>query len=112
MLFTVQDKCKKIIDSDKVLSKYNQLIKERVNVLLSYFNDKQIGNRVKILESKNVIPFNGYSFYEIAYKGEYPKALLAAYRRLDNFDDQAPRKKFKEERKKISKIFNIFRKKN
>ncbi len=111
LLFTVQDKCRKIVDSDKVLSKYNQLIKERANVLMSYFNDKQIGNRVKILENKNVVPFNGYSFYEIAYNGEYPKTLLSAYRKLDNFDDQAPRKKFKEERKKISNLFNIFRKK-
>ena len=112
MLFTVQDKCRNIVDADKVLSKFNQLNKQRANILLSYFKDKQVENRVKILESKNVIPFNGYSFYEIAYKGEYPKALLAAYRKLENFDDQVPRKKFKEERKKISNLFNIFRKKN
>lgn len=112
MLFTVQDKCKKIIDSDKVLNRYNQLIKERANVLLSYFKAKEVENRVKIVESKNVVPFNGYSFYEIIYNGEYPKPLLAAYRKLEHFDNQAPRKKFKDERRKIPNIFNIFRKKN
>lgn len=38
-------------------------------------------------------------FYKIDYDGEYPKALLKAYEKIEELNDQPPRKKFKKDRK-------------
>ncbi len=105
MLFTVQDKCRSLVGSEIVNAKYKQLNKERVNVFMSEFRKKEVDNRVKIFDGKDVVPYNGFSFYKIEYKGELPKSLVKAYHKLDELNDESPRKKFKEERKKILGIF-------
>ena len=33
-------------------------------------------------------------------KGEYPESLIKAYQKMNELNEKAPRKKFKEERKK------------
>jgi len=99
-LFTVQDKCAKIIDAASINAKFNQLNKERVNAFMFWFEKKGVEKRVKISSGENVIPYNGFSFYKIEYKGEYPKALIRAYRQMNELNNEAPRSLFKKERKK------------
>jgi hypothetical protein len=48
--------------------------------------------------AQNTIPYNGFSFYRIEYKGELPEWLLLAYQEMNVLDEESPRKKFKEER--------------
>ena len=55
---------------------------------------------MKFLKSENVIPYNGFSFYKIEYKGEFPESLLKAYQKMNELDNEIPRKKFEKERKK------------
>jgi hypothetical protein len=103
MLFTIQEKCNKVIGSAIVNAKFKQLNKEREDAFVLDFKKKGVQNRVKIYTGENNIPYNGFSFYKIVYKGEIPKALLKAYRKMNELNDEAPRKKFKNDRKKNRK---------
>jgi hypothetical protein len=65
-----------------------------------------VDNRVNILKGENVVPYNGFSFYRIEYKGEFPESLIKAYNQLNEYNNEAPRKKFEQERKSIGKKSN------
>ncbi len=41
-----------------------------------------------------------FHIYKIDYKGEFPESLIKAYQKMNELNDEAPRKKFKQERKK------------
>jgi len=103
LIFTIQDKCISIIDSAFINAKFNQLIKERENAFIFYFKKREVDKRVKILKGENIIPYNGFSFYKIEYKGEFPESLMKAYQQMNEFNNEAPRKKFIQERKSINK---------
>ncbi len=100
MLFTIQDKCTRLLGKI-VESKYNQLNKEREATFLAYFKDRDVEKRIKITSDQNVIPYNGFSFYKMQYKGEFPNDLIKAYRKMNELNDRAPRNLFKKERKKV-----------
>jgi hypothetical protein len=100
LLFTIQEKCAQLIDAATINNKLNQLNKERENTFMLYFKNRELGTRVKIQPVKNVIPFNGFSFYEIGYNGEFPESLINAYRKMNELNESSPRKKFKKERGK------------
>jgi hypothetical protein len=99
MLFTIQEKCSKFTGSAIVDSKFKQLNKEREDAFMLQFKEKNVGNRVKIYPGEGSIPYNGFSFFKIVYKGEFPKSLLKAYRKMNELNDEVPREKFKKERK-------------
>jgi hypothetical protein len=103
LIFTIQGKCTGIIDSAMVNAKFYLLNKEREIAFIHPFKKWGVDNRVNILKGENVIPYNGFSFYKIEYKGEFPESLLKAYNQLNEYNNEAPRKKFEQERKSISK---------
>jgi hypothetical protein len=103
LVFTIQEKCYKIIDSSFVNSKFNQLTKDRESAFIIYFRQKSVEKQVKINKSEYVIPYSGFSFYKIEYHGEIPKSLNKAYRKMNELNDEAPRKKYKQERRKNAK---------
>jgi len=100
MVFTIQEKCSRLIGSSIVNAKFNQLNKERANAFMFYFRQKGVEKQVKISTGINVIPYNGFSFYKIEYKGEYPESLMKAYLKMNELNDESPRKKYLKERKK------------
>ena len=100
MLFTTQGKCSKLIDSTFINTKYKQLNQEREESFIIFFKKKEVEQRVKIYSATNCIPYNGFSFYEIEYKGNFPESLLTAYEEMKELNNEAPRKKFEKERKK------------
>lgn len=99
MLFTIQDKCNKFIGTTVVDARFNQLNKEREAAFMLDFKKGGVQNRVKMHTGENEIPYNGFSYYKITYKGEIPEALNKAYRKMNELNDETPRKKFKKERK-------------
>ena len=103
LIFTVQEKCTRIVDSTFVNARFNQLNKERENSFMVYFKKKGVDNRVKILKGDNIIPYNGFSFYKLDYEGDFPDYLIKAYKQMNDLNSEAPRKKFKHERKSIEK---------
>ncbi len=100
MLFTIQEKCTKFIGSAFVDTKFKLLNKEREETFMSDFKKKSVQDRVKIYASENTIPYNGFSYYKIVYKGEIPESLVKAYRKMSELNEEAPRKQYKIDRKK------------
>jgi len=100
MLFTTQDKCNRLLGATFVEAKYNQLNREREAVFISFFKDRNVEKRVKISANQSVIPYNGFSFYKMQYKGEFPEALMKAYQRMNELNDKAPRNLFRKQRTK------------
>lgn len=100
MMFTIQEKCNNFVGSAIINAKFKQLNKEREDAFMLDFKQKGVQNRVKMYTGENHIPYNGYSFYKIAFKGEIPEALTKAYGKMNELNDEAPRKKFKNDRKK------------
>ena len=99
MVFTIQDKCARLIDSDIINAKFKQLNQDRENAFVSYFKERKVEKQVKVSAGENVLPYNGFSFYKIEYEGEFPESLIKAYREMNELNDKAPRDKFKKERK-------------
>ncbi|HXD93503.1 MAG TPA: DUF748 domain-containing protein, partial [Bacteroidia bacterium] len=99
-LFTIQEKCAELIDSSIINTKFNQLNKRREADFISFFKMKNAEKQVKFSADKNITPYNGFSFYKIAYKNEFPESLLKAYRKMNELNDVSPRKKFKKEHQK------------
>ncbi len=102
-LFTIQDKCRQIVSSEVVNNRLSELLKARKQVFLAYFKRDNLQGRVKMLGNINKIPYNGFSVYKINYKGKVPDDLLEAYRDINQFDNENPRKKYKELREKNRK---------
>jgi hypothetical protein len=99
LIFTIQEKCSMIIDSSFINTKFNQLTTERETALNEYFKKRGVDKRIKISQGEYVIPYNGFSFYKIEYHGEFPESLIKAYKEMNELNNEAPRKKYKQERK-------------
>jgi hypothetical protein len=100
MLFTMQEKCAALIDSAIINAAYAQIIKDREAAFIFYFKKRKVEKRVNFSASENVIPYNGFSYYKIAYKGEFPGSLIKAYHKMNELNNETPRKNFKQERNK------------
>lgn len=83
MQFTLQEKCYSLIGSAIINARFELLNKARENAFILLFKKKGVENRVKIHSNENNIPYNGFSFYKIVYKGELPGYLIRAYRQMD-----------------------------
>jgi len=100
-LFTIQEKCNRLLGADAVNVKYRELIGSRIHSLREIFISEKTDKQLKITKSKSVVPFNGFSFFKISYKGEIPKSLIDAYAALYEFNSESPRNKYREFRKAI-----------
>ena len=103
MIFSVQEKCEKLLNSSIVNDKLKELKKERITAFMAYFKEKGLEKQIKIYDSQNVIPYNGFSFYKIVYKNEFPEYLIEAHQKMNELNSEKPRKKFKKERDKNKK---------
>ncbi|MBL0048227.1 MAG: DUF748 domain-containing protein [Bacteroidetes bacterium] len=101
MLFTIQEKCARMVSENVVNEKWLQLKKERESAFLAVFKQSDVDSHVKFLTGKTTIPYNGFSFYRIEYKDEFPEALMKAYREMHSLNAEAPRNKFNKERSQI-----------
>ena len=55
--------------------------------------------------NENTIPYNGFSFFKIMFDGDMPEDLSKAYKDLEEYNDENPRKKYFQIRKKIKNMF-------
>ena len=100
LLFTLQEKCSRLVGEKDIEKALKRLNKNRQETFLAYFKKQQVDNRVKMLTTKNTIPFNGFSYYEIHYQGVLPEQLSKAYQKMNELNAEEPRKKYKKEHKK------------
>ncbi|MBP6512017.1 MAG: DUF748 domain-containing protein [Bacteroidia bacterium] len=104
MMFTIQEKCSSYISSSIVDSEYKNLNEKRKNTFINYFKKENVESRLKIAQANTVIPYNGFSFYKIEYKGELPKSLLNAYNDMNQLNNESPRRKYKTVRLKNKEL--------
>ena len=97
-MFTVQEKCKYYIGERKVTAMFNKLMIDRHNAFIRFFGD-DTKSRVHIAASRTIVPFSGFSYYKIEYKGEIPKKLQEAYDHINDINDDKPRKQYLRKRK-------------
>lgn len=98
MLFTVQAKCLALIGQNEVDAKFAGLLKDREKAFLAYFRNKEVAKRIKINPMEDKIPYAGFSSYRIDYKGELPKELERAMNKMNDLNNENPRKKYKKDR--------------
>jgi len=99
-LHTAQAKAAIIVDQADINTKYNNLLEARERAFLELFSAKEIEKQVVFLKNKNTIPFNGFSFFEISYKGDLPNYLKEAYFKMDELNREAPREMYHAKREK------------
>lgn len=102
--FTIQQKCRSLINDTIVNATYKHLLNQRENNFLHFFKENGTENRIKIYAGKNKIPYNGFSIYKINYKGDIPNSLIKAYQHMNKLNNEAPRNKYIKQRKKISAV--------
>ncbi len=97
IMFTIQEKCdaylgetastdscnhsmegRKIVDTQ-----FSRLVKDREITFRSFFDEYGLGNRIKFQEVELSVPYNGFSFYKIVYKGKIPESLKKAYSQMN-----------------------------
>jgi hypothetical protein len=93
-LLTLQEKCARFIGWDLVNKRYDELITMRRNAFLDYFRENGTDKRVEVLEVKNQVPVNWFSYYKIDYKGEIPEELKEAFDKLYEANTEPPRRKY------------------
>lgn len=104
LVFTSQEKCAIIIGQNKVDAAFAQLCEKRKQIFLEVFKDEGVADRVKIMGNQHVVPYNGFSFYKITYKGELPDWLTEAWEKIDDINDGPPRNKYRRNKKKKGTI--------
>ncbi len=100
LLFTMQDKCAAFLGNNIVETEYKRLARGRETAFINYFKARGVHRQVKFRNGVNHVPYNGFSFYKIEYKGELPYDLYKAYSKMNDLDDSPPRRRFKKERRK------------
>lgn len=94
LLFTLYDRCNKLI-SDKTLNeKYNRLNKQREINFRSYFQNNGVNKQLVIYPVEDITPYSGFSFYKIEYQNELPKSLIKAYEKINELNRSKPREKY------------------
>jgi len=102
LMFTIQEKCSAFVGESLINAKYSRLVKDRESQFMSYFKSEGVANRVKLYPSKNEVPYNGLSYYQVDYNGDnMPEELRTAYDEMNEINGGIFRKKYKELRKTI-----------
>ena len=104
LLFTLQDKCTKLIDPSFVENQFVKLNKGRETSFLSFFKKEEVGSQIKISQMQISIPFNGFSFFRINYMNDLPDPLMKAYKEMQELDAEPPRKVLKKIRDKTKPL--------
>jgi len=99
LMFTIQEKCNYYVDSNDVNLKYKKLLKERDRVFREFFVKNGTSDRVKIHSGYDSIPYNGFSSYKIIYRGDVPKSLQRAFKKMHELNNEDPRKRHASELK-------------
>ncbi|HAH26232.1 MAG TPA: hypothetical protein DCL77_21120 [Prolixibacteraceae bacterium] len=97
LMYTIQEKCAQIVPYSVIESKFKELKKAREEEFLAHFKEKGLDNRVKFSSDKSIIPYNGFSYYQIDYEGDFPESLRKAYDKMNKLNNEPPRRKLKEE---------------
>lgn len=94
LVFTAQEKAAHLIDAKVLDEKLNELEEKRTHEFLNYFKESGLEDRVKLSATKNAVPYNGFSYFKIEYKGDIPSDLLKDYQEMEGLNNKAPRDRY------------------
>lgn len=100
LLFTVQHKAATIVNASLIEKGFAQLNDDREDAFMAEFRKKKVESQVTFTEGKTVVPYNGFSFYEISYEGELPDDLWDAFRKMEDLNNEQPRKRYQGRRER------------
>jgi hypothetical protein len=83
LLFTIQEKCSRYVDTNIIPQKMAALAQIRKETFLVLFRDERISSRLKFSAQQIDFPRGGFSYYQISYDGEIPDKLRKALENLD-----------------------------
>lgn len=99
LLYAGQERADHMLGKAIVNAEFAQLLKSREEKFLAFFKENGTASQVSFKRSKDIIPFNGYSYYKIDYTADKPDKLLKAYDELVSLNNMNPRKKYAAKRK-------------
>ncbi|MCF8256385.1 MAG: DUF748 domain-containing protein [Flavobacteriales bacterium] len=103
MLFTMEDKAERYLDTAMVQGGLSKLMAARKEVFMAFFVEQGVEKQVRFLKTVHVVPFNGFSHFKVDYDGDMPEKLRTAYSEMQNLNDESPRKAYKKKRKAIER---------
>ncbi|MEI6755172.1 MAG: DUF748 domain-containing protein [Paludibacter sp.] len=102
MAFSIQEKCQTYVHASVVNVRYEQLNLQRKEAFMALIKKKEVLNQIRFSAPENVIPLNGFSFYRIIYKGDFPESFMKAYRQMNQINSQNERKQYRKDRRKVN----------
>ena len=103
VMFTLHEKCINFVGKKIINDQMKQLVKNRETSFLEQFVENGTSGQINMLATQNDIPYNGFSYFKLDYPGEIPQALREAYQRMNDLNDEGPRKRYLNRRKKDEK---------
>lgn len=100
LLFTVQEKCMRYVDTNMVNNHVAHLEDMRRKTFLSPFKDEGVIKRIVFAPEKADYPRGGFSYYKISYDGDIPEKLRNA---LENLDENVAKVLTFSERRELKK---------
>ena len=100
VMFTLHEKCINFVGKEIVNKQMKQLIKNRETAFREIFIANGTESQMSVRATQNDIPYNGFSYFKLEYPGEIPNSLRRAYQRMNDLNDEVPRKKYLNRRRK------------
>ncbi len=104
VMFTLHERCINFVGKEVVNNQMKQLVKNRETAFREMFTANGTDSQVRMKATQNDIPFNGFSYFKLDYPGEIPRTLQKAYEKMDDLNNEAPRKKYFNRRMKDEKV--------
>lgn len=104
VMFTLHEKCINYVGIKIVNEQMNQLIKSREASFREPFLANGTEGKILIQAIQNDIPYNGFSYFQLDYPGEIPRTLQKAYEKMDDLNNEKPRKQYMNRRENDEEV--------
>lgn len=72
MVFTIQEKCTRLVNPSLLKSSLNTLLSERESTFMNYFKEKNVDKRVRLLSAKTKSPTMVFRITKLNIKEQFP----------------------------------------
>ena len=103
LLFTIQEKCARWLDTAFVYSRMPVLAQQRRTTFMEPFKEEQVVKRLVFSPEISDLPRTGFSYYKITYDGDIPESLRKALENLDEDVDKVLVKEARADKRKASR---------
>jgi len=103
MLFTTYHKALNLIDPSVINKVFSELKVARERTFIALFKEEGVENQVHLNDEISTTPYNGFSFYSISYKDNFPEYVTKAFEKMNELDKTPIREKYEKNRTKSLK---------